>query len=440
MQRFLLLMVVAAGLAAPLLAHAQGPDRGEYQHRFDNCAAERQRLAGKLGALRAEKQTALEELRQGYFCSKCKKSKSSIEKTENFETHLGRVKGERVAATPSEIAENQNGFQAKIHDLEIEVDSKRLDCESISMDYQKAAKDSQAQAQQEAQQNAEAQAQREADERQRQLVAQQQREEEARQAREAERLRREEAERVRQAQLAANLLRFEGQIATNNADKQAKLDEARRNGTLDGIAAYSNDTRRTAQGTVSSTNNRALGEEAFGSSNGRFLAPELYETSKEIAREKLKSMMDDLKDSYKEQVNNYLFGEKEGDEPNDNNKGSHWDDIKQRISDKLVQKLGNRILEVDRNNGGVLNRLYAPYEKVQKEMSNYDSRTLRQFNNENMEFIGKGFDAIQNDEDTESFNKVSDKFFQNTPKRFYGVMRNWFSKGNRVYLDELTDN
>ena len=42
-------------------------------------------------------------------------------------------------------------------------------------------------------------------------------------------------------------------------------------------------------------------------------------------------------------------------------------------------------------------------------------------------------------EDQEKFQQVSDEFFKNTPKRFIGVMTNWFTKGKRVYVDELLD-
>ena len=379
-------------------AQAQMPDRDQYQQELNSCEGERQKLLGKLNALRAEKETALQELRQGYFCSKCKNSKSSIEKGgENFEAHLGRVKGQRVAATAAEIAQNQNGFQTKIHDLENDVDSKRLDCERVSMSYQKAYQSAQTRAQQDAQRiaqhDADARAQHEADAKQQQLAAQQAQQEQERQAREAERQRREEAERMRQAQLALNILRFQDRINSNNTETQAKLAEQRQNSNLDGISTYSSASERTARNTVDETSSNGLRRQAFG--GNQFLRGGLYDNTKaltqEIIREKLNSMADNAKERFKEHVNNYLFGEDPNAQQNDNedNNGSPWTEFKSRVQTALVHKIGNRILEADSRNGGVLNKIYAPYERYKQEKSYFESRTLTKFNEENTEYISK---------------------------------------------------
>lgn len=448
MKPLLIFLFIGFSCLLRFSAHAQGPDHAQYNQDITRCDDKRQKLIGKLDAMQAEKETALRELRQGYFCSKCRNSKTSIEKGgENFEAHLGRVKGERVPATQAEIAENQNRFQDKIKSLYAEKDANEQECQRLTTTYLNARKDAEARSQQEAlrkqQQQAEAQQQRAAEAQQQQLAAQREKEAELRRQQEMERRAREEAERVRQAQLAANILAYNNRINSNNADTQAKLEEQRRNGNLNGISTYSRESEQNARGTVNSTNSGALGRQAFGDDG--FLGGGLYtntkELTQEIIRQKLNEMADNARNYVKEQINNHLFGE----DPNaqetdhDDNGGSPWSDLKSRIQTNLAHKIGNRLLEVDSRNGGVLNRLYAPYARLKQEQSHYDERTLNKFNEENMEYISKGFDAIANDDDPEKFQQVSDDFFRNTPKRFTGVMRKWLTRGKRVYMDELLD-
>lgn len=77
-------------------------------------------LARKIGDLIEEKKVALEEFREGWFCSKCKRSKSEIEKAEgiSFEDHLKKVNGEPVPATEEQINEKSAEFNQKISGLE----------------------------------------------------------------------------------------------------------------------------------------------------------------------------------------------------------------------------------------------------------------------------------------------------------------------------------
>ena len=73
-------------------------------------------LDKQLRDLKREKELALKELREGYFCSKCKRSKSEIERgsSETFEEHLGRVSGDRIPASPEQIAAKEKEYDDKI--------------------------------------------------------------------------------------------------------------------------------------------------------------------------------------------------------------------------------------------------------------------------------------------------------------------------------------
>lgn len=65
-----------------------------------------------------EKQEVLSELRQGYYCSKCNRSKSELDRTsEGFEHHLERVKGQPVPAPQSVINQREAEFDREINNL-----------------------------------------------------------------------------------------------------------------------------------------------------------------------------------------------------------------------------------------------------------------------------------------------------------------------------------
>lgn len=70
-----------------------------------------------------ERDVALDQLRKGLYCSKCTHSKSEIEATgEDFRTHLKRVNGAIVAASPSVVRKKDDEYNARIENLESEQD------------------------------------------------------------------------------------------------------------------------------------------------------------------------------------------------------------------------------------------------------------------------------------------------------------------------------
>jgi hypothetical protein len=76
----------------------------------------------KISQLLAQKEQALEELRHGYFCSKCKRSKSEIERAEriSFEKHLQDVKGQAVAS-PGQLSEKAAFYDRQIAALQNQI-------------------------------------------------------------------------------------------------------------------------------------------------------------------------------------------------------------------------------------------------------------------------------------------------------------------------------
>lgn len=94
-------------------------------HYFDfqrDNNAENQALARALLARRRqsnlalERDNALEEMRRGFFCAACRRTRSQIEAAgENWQEHLNaNSQGRPVSATPQELAEKQREFDDKI--------------------------------------------------------------------------------------------------------------------------------------------------------------------------------------------------------------------------------------------------------------------------------------------------------------------------------------
>jgi hypothetical protein len=105
----------------------------ERQH----TAEEKAKLARKkVSDLEAEKRQTIAELQAGYFCSKCMRAKSQIEKAEktSFEAHLGKVKGERVAAPAGLIQQKEEEFNTKIRAARTEAERE----DTNAANYQKA--------------------------------------------------------------------------------------------------------------------------------------------------------------------------------------------------------------------------------------------------------------------------------------------------------------
>ena len=111
----------ARDVAQPGRALGLGPRR----RRFKSCRPDHLLinkkvfdLAAKTDELIAEKQKVVGQLRSGEFCSKCKRTKTEIEKGgESYGQHLGRVKGNSVPPSDEEIAKVAAKYDAEINGL-----------------------------------------------------------------------------------------------------------------------------------------------------------------------------------------------------------------------------------------------------------------------------------------------------------------------------------
>jgi len=80
----------------------------------------------KINDLSEEKKRALEDLRQGLYCSECRHTKSELQSTgEGFEEHVRRVKGQVLAATSEQIRAKAAEYDRKIAALQKEIDRLR---------------------------------------------------------------------------------------------------------------------------------------------------------------------------------------------------------------------------------------------------------------------------------------------------------------------------
>lgn len=68
---------------------------------------------------RDKKESVMDELRSGFFCSECSRSKSEIEEQDDisFEAHLVKVSGSAVML-PAKLKEREDGFDSRIQTLE----------------------------------------------------------------------------------------------------------------------------------------------------------------------------------------------------------------------------------------------------------------------------------------------------------------------------------
>lgn len=80
---------------------------------------ERNRAVGATLEAKDQKERVMYELRSGYFCSLCSRSKSEIEKQDGitFEAHLVKVSGSAVML-PAKLKEREDGFDSRIETLE----------------------------------------------------------------------------------------------------------------------------------------------------------------------------------------------------------------------------------------------------------------------------------------------------------------------------------
>ncbi len=84
-------------------------------------------------ALNGEKEKALDELRSGYYCDKCNKSASEIERGGNttFEAHLSDVNGKPIPASETIIKNKAAEYDRKIEAQKEKVNSQERSCQTI---------------------------------------------------------------------------------------------------------------------------------------------------------------------------------------------------------------------------------------------------------------------------------------------------------------------
>ena len=89
------------------------------QRSYWDAVAEELRAIADMQVLMAEKKKALEELRQGLYCSKCMRTASEIEKQEkvSFQQHLQDKKGVSVPAPASVVRDKAADFDRKIQNV-----------------------------------------------------------------------------------------------------------------------------------------------------------------------------------------------------------------------------------------------------------------------------------------------------------------------------------
>ncbi len=80
-------------------------------------------LEKDLLVLESEKITAYNELKNGYYCSECKRPKSEIERTDNttFEKHLRDVNGVRIPMSQDQIDKKMAWYDSKINGLKSQI-------------------------------------------------------------------------------------------------------------------------------------------------------------------------------------------------------------------------------------------------------------------------------------------------------------------------------
>ncbi|MGC4130156.1 MAG: hypothetical protein QM564_11510 [Bergeyella sp.] len=96
------------------------------EHR--KCSHDLTEIDSKIKALNSEYEKIKKDLSGGYYCSQCKRSKTEIEKTENFEQHLKNVKGVRVPATQQQFDDAHKAYMSKYNSLSSSYDNKKNNC------------------------------------------------------------------------------------------------------------------------------------------------------------------------------------------------------------------------------------------------------------------------------------------------------------------------
>ena len=93
------------------------------------------KLITKIAQLIAERDKALKEMREGYYCNKCWRTKSEIETpTLSFDQHLSNVSGQRVSAPADKIKKKEDEYNNKIAKLQAELKNFELNATSFDQE------------------------------------------------------------------------------------------------------------------------------------------------------------------------------------------------------------------------------------------------------------------------------------------------------------------
>jgi len=95
-----------------------------------DCLKQIDDLQAQKNKLTSEKSIAISQLKQGKFCSVCKKSKIEIEKTLgiSFEEHLKNVNGKEIPASPEVIKQKTEEYNKRLKDLDAQILSIKQNC------------------------------------------------------------------------------------------------------------------------------------------------------------------------------------------------------------------------------------------------------------------------------------------------------------------------
>ena len=90
-------------------------------------------LMSKIARLIAERDQSLKEMREGYYCNKCWRTKTQIEAQtrQSFEGHLDKVNGQRVSAPADKIKAKEEEYNKKIAKLQAELKNFELNATSF---------------------------------------------------------------------------------------------------------------------------------------------------------------------------------------------------------------------------------------------------------------------------------------------------------------------
>lgn len=96
------------------------------QSMIENLQSQIVKLDDDISRMRREKQQVLAELRGGFYCSQCNRSKTEIEQGgENFEQHLVKVNGVKLSASQNIIDAKAQEYDQKFAELEAKAERER---------------------------------------------------------------------------------------------------------------------------------------------------------------------------------------------------------------------------------------------------------------------------------------------------------------------------